>query len=264
MSANTPPRFVNPQRISVKVYDENRRPLLVLPFEDAKGSTTRPFVVEGEFYRQFCQPTGGLCPFPDQNEPLRALPLSDEDRCAAAIAASVYQTSDAGVDSTVARPVFGKLRLAGDVVRSGTVIGETQEAFIERLRPKLIHAGITTKDELTSASDEALFDVRLVTPENIKRVRDLANLLFPDSPSGFAPIAEPPAGIAIQAEVPQPTDEDGNALNTYKMRELLFLNLKDLRELIDAEGFVISKKGNKIEVRDRLLNALRQYNMLIE
>lgn len=265
MSDAKKPRFVNLQGSSVKIYDENRRPLLVLPYsmrrsaEDVKG-----FVVEGEFYRQFVSGAGPLYPFPVSDEPLRTVPMSDADLHAAAIASAARVDLETNVDPAGPRSKLGKLRLSGDVVRAGTVIGETQEAFIEKLRPKLMDAGLKNADAVLSASDEALLDVRFVTFDNVKRVRELASLIFPASTSGTAPIAEPPPDVAIAAENPALVDEDGDPLNTYKLSDLLAMDRQKLRGVIDSEGFVISKAGSTVDVRERLLSALRDYNMLIE
>lgn len=69
-NAQTEDRFINPQNRPVFVYDENRNPVTVHPYENRTDTPHGAiFVVQGEHYRQFVRPVGALIPFPYGGDP---------------------------------------------------------------------------------------------------------------------------------------------------------------------------------------------------
>lgn len=252
-ATQTQPRFVNLQASPVRVFDENRRAVSVLPFANRNRDPQGVYVLEGGHYQQFVSGNGPLYPFPaDQNAPPGPLAPSADTLQARAVAAALQSRSlqeraarDGGQASS------GRLRITADVVRNDTVIGETHEAFVLRIRQALMLRGIVTVADFNHEPRQTLLQIAGVTEENVASIREMADELFP--PMTVAPSTE---GL--------PVDEDGNLLNTYKREAVNKLDLKGLRDLIDDEGFELSKAGRTDEVRKRVIDALLEWKMLVE
>lgn len=245
----TQPKYVNLQATAVQVYDERRHPITVLPWSQRGRIPDGQYVVEGVHYQQFVSGRGPLYPFPaNPNTPPGPLGETQDARDSRLVAESNLRSQAEGLQASSAR---GKLRLAGEVVRAGEVVGETQEAFAARLRPALDAVGIRDADAFRKAPRHELLSVEGITEANIARVREMGELIY-------APPAEPT----------EPADDEGGAdggpYNTYALSAVEKMGRARLVKLIQDEGFELSVEGTAAEIRERLLPALREYDMLKE
>lgn len=168
--------YVNLQASSVQVYDENRHPITVLPWSRRSQHPGALFVVRGTHYQQFVSGAGPLYPFPGDAIPPPAVAPSSDELQAREVARA---RQDRELRAMGLQAKDGKLRLAGDVIRAGTVVGETQQAFATRIRSGLAGVGINSAEDFRHAPREALLRVPGVTEDNVARVREMDQMLFP-------------------------------------------------------------------------------------
>ena len=69
MANGQEPVFVNLHHSMVQVFDENRRPLRVAPWENRHRGQDAVFEVKGDHYRQFVSSKGPLFPRPADAKP---------------------------------------------------------------------------------------------------------------------------------------------------------------------------------------------------
>lgn len=261
-ATQTEPRFVNLQHSAVQVYTPTRHPITILPWEQRKrmkpGSGT--FVVEGGHYQQFVSGAGPLYPFPaDEDHPPGPLPQSEDALHASVVSRASLQARIEGQTPVAQR---GRFRATGDVVREGTIIGESQQAFLLRLRRELAVVGITDALAFRQAPKHTLFKVEGVTEDSLARFREMEAELFPAAPTpvptGKVTTLSPDADPGDEATEPE------EVLTVYPRPTVEALNIKGLRDLIDTEGFQMSKGGSLVEIRTRVLAALEEHKMLSE
>lgn len=250
----TKPQFVNLQPTAVQVYDESRHAITVLPWGMRGKNPNGRYVVEGLHYQQFVGGRGPLYPFPvDANNPPGPLGETEDSRHARLVSQANQRTQVEGLQASANR---GKIRIAGDVVRQGEVVGETQEAFAARLRPLLFAAGYVDADAFRKAPHHDLLKVAGITADNLARVREMSGLLYgTEHPEPEEPELPDPSSSA---------DADEETLNTYSKKAIDRLGRAKLVEIIKNEGFELSVEGTAAEIRERLLAGLVEYKMLID
>ena len=93
MANQQEPVFVNLQSGNVRVYDENRHRICVVPWSKRNRGQDGLFEVKGEHYRQFVSPKGPLFPRPAGAE--SAAPAPGEDDAASKTKVTGGKTSPA-------------------------------------------------------------------------------------------------------------------------------------------------------------------------
>lgn len=258
-SVQTQPQYVNLQASPVQVYDAGRHPVTVLPWANRRSARGGLYVVEGVHYQQFVSGAGPLYPFPaNQDSPPKPLPESDDARHARMVSEARVHAQVMGATPVAQR---GRFRGTGDVVREGTVVGETATAHAARLRQGLEAVGIRTRSDFRQAAAPILLRVKGVTQENLPRVREMEASIFPDAAPADATVEG--ANLAAQEEPSVTTStDDEDAPAKVSRAKVEAMSLADLRSLVGLRDLSVSKGGSAEDVRERVLTALESRDML--